>query len=205
VYVIVDGYDGSQGLADITVTEYRQLGVLGAPCIPVPDAQANNPAAATDPRRCPAPALQCRPGASADGTDLCLPALALGAPCDPEERRNVCLGVGNGSGILCAQNPTDRTQAVCATPGTAPGAYCRATDPRCDGRLACSPGLGFGSRDVCVPLRSQGSDCDPAPMGFTNRCDVGLTCCGDSNDAGANFVCRTNGWSPCFMYVPPGP
>jgi hypothetical protein len=202
VFIILDGYDGSAGLAEISVVEFTDVGVQGAPCGPIPPQLARDPLGPLDGSRCPHAGLQCRPGAAADGTDLCLPLLPLGAPCDAEERRNVC-EPPQTRGVVCAQNPMDRTQAVCALPGTAAGATCNRNEPRCGGRLACSPGSGFNNRDVCVPVRSDGASCDPAPVGFTNRCDAGLTCCGDSPDAGASFYCRPMGTSPCYQPAPP--
>lgn len=200
VYIILDGYDGSAGEAEIVVTEFPNEGVAFAPCIPVPPSMETAPGAATAGLRCPHDGIRCRPGAASDGTDLCLPLVVLGAPCDPDERRNVC--EASERNVVCAQNPISRTEAVCALPGTAPGAICRPAAPRCDGRMTCSPGAGFAGRDICVPLRGTGATCDPAPVGFVDHCDMGLTCCGDVGDAGANFTCRTNGWSPCFAYVP---
>ncbi len=199
VYIIVDGFDGSAGQAELVITEYTDVGVAFAPCVPIPASMATVPGVEVASWRCTQDGTRCRPGAAPDGTDLCLPLLPLGAPCDPDERRNVCETSANN--VLCAQNPISRTEAICALPGTAPGAYCRANEPRCDARLACSPGAGFGGRDVCVPLRGQGASCDPTAVGFVDRCDNGLTCCGDMPDAGASFYCRPNGWSPCFQFV----
>lgn len=200
VYILVDGFDGSQGQAEVVIDEITDLGTAFNPCLPVPPAMSTDPRAPTAGFRCPVDGVRCRPGAAADGTDLCLPLLPIGAPCDPEERRNVCEDVLI-EGVLCAQNPRSRTEAVCALPGTAAGAICRHDEPRCDGRLACSPGSGFGNRDICVPLRGMGASCDPAMVGYVDRCESGLTCCGDSADAGANFTCRPPG-ETCF---PPAP
>jgi hypothetical protein len=204
VYIVVDGAEGNVGLADVTITEFFDLGVLGAPCIPIPPDAVMSTNGALDPRRCPHDGLQCRPGASDDGTDLCLPLLPLGASCDPEQRRNVCEPYYQRK-VVCAVNPRSHTEAICALPGTAAGALCRATEPRCDGRLACSPGLGFNNNALCVPLVGRGALCSPEPMGFTDRCDTGLTCCGDIPDAGAVFRCQPTGSMPCFPYVPPMP
>jgi hypothetical protein len=199
VYILVDGFDGSAGQAELVITEYTNVGVAFAPCIPIPPDMATVPGIETASFRCTDQGTRCRPGAAPDGTDLCLPLLPLGAACDPDERRNVC--ESSERNVVCAQNPISRTEAVCALPGTAPGAYCRRDEPRCDARLACSPGAGFGARDICVPLRGSGASCDPAMVGFVDRCDMGLACCGDMPDAGATFTCRPGGWSPCFQFV----
>jgi hypothetical protein len=207
VYIIVDGFDGSAGRAEVIVTEIRQTGTLGQPCDAVPASLVMDPTGPYDPSRCPNPGVQCQPGAAPDGTDLCLPLLPLGAPCDPDERRNVCEPAFR-RGVRCAQNPNDRSATACALPGTAPGATCRPDAPgapRCDGRLYCRPGLSYAERDVCVPIVGQGAACDPAPADYISRCDQGLTCCGDSQDAGASFYCRPPGYSPCFAFIPPPP
>jgi hypothetical protein len=201
VFIILDGYDGSAGLAEVIVEEIAQVGTPGNPCIDVPDSMALTPNANVAGFRCPSPGIQCAPGAASDGTDLCLPLLPLGAPCDPDEHRNVC-EPEYLQGVLCAQDPVDRTEAMCALPGTASGALCRTAEPRCDGFLACSPGAGYGGRDICVPLRSVGAACDPAPVGFVDRCAPPLSCCGDAPDAGASFNCRPVGYSPCFLPAP---
>jgi hypothetical protein len=205
VYVVVDGFDGSEGVAEVSIEEFPDIGTLGAPCIPVPPSMQMDPNAEIAGFRCPNDGIQCRPGAAADGTELCLPLLGLGAPCDPEERRNVCEPFSLRQ-VVCAQNPVSRTEALCALPGTAPGALCRPTDPRCDGHLACSPGAGFSGRDICVPLRSLGASCDPTAHGYVDQCEMGLRCCGDSPDAGASFYCRpAMGYSPCFDPAPEAP
>lgn len=200
VYIVVDGFDSSAGQAEVVITEIAELGVRGAPCIPVPPAMTDDPTAVTAGFRCPHEGIRCRPGAADDGTDLCLPLLPLGAPCDPEERRNVCEPFSE-RGVLCAQNPRSPTEAICALPGTAPGAQCRTTEPRCDGRLTCAPRSGWGHRDVCVQIVGQGAACDPTPVDYVDRCDTGLTCCGDSPDAGASFHCRPTGTMPCYPPV----
>jgi hypothetical protein len=200
VYVLVDGFDGSAGEAEVVITEYPEIGIAFAPCIPIPPNMQSVPGIDVAGFRCPHDGIQCRPGAAPDGTDLCLPLLPLGAPCDPDQHRNVC--EESDRNVLCAQNPLAHSEAVCALPGTAPGAYCRPTDPRCDARLICSPGATAGDHSFCVPLRGAGASCDPAPTGFVDHCDTGLTCCGDMPDGGANFTCHPMGWSPCFAFVP---
>ena len=204
VYILLDGFDASAGQAEVIVTEFPELGVLDAPCIPVPSTLSTDPNATVEGYRCPHPGIQCQPGAAADGTDLCVPLLPLGAPCDPSQRRDTCEATYL-RGVTCSVNPTDATQTVCALPGTAAGAPCRPAIPRCDGRLACSPRLGPNETDVCVPIVGMGASCDPSPVAFTDACDAGLTCCGDEPDAGASFTCRGAGWSPCFPYVAPSP
>lgn len=205
VYILVDGFEGSAGVAEVVLEEITDPGTLYKPCLPVPREFERDPLAPLAASRCPHPGLQCRPGAASDGTDLCLPLLALGSPCDPDERRNVC-EPSYVQGVTCAQNPMDRTQALCALPGTAAGATCRRSEPRCDGRLVCSPGAGFGGTDICVPLRGNGATCDPTPRGFTNRCEDGLRCCGDAPaDAGPSYFCRPQDYSPCYDFVPAMP
>jgi hypothetical protein len=197
MFLVVDGYDGSAGIADVVLTELTALGVANAPCFDIPPELLRDPAAPTAYFRCPHDGIRCRPGAAPDGTDLCLAVLPLGAHCDVDGRTNLCETTAE-----CAQNPTVPAQTACALPGTAPGARCRGVrgdDNRCDAGLVCSPGVTMYDRDECVPLRAAGDTCDPAPAGFINQCAPGLRCCAGAPDAGTNTYCVAAGSSPCYQ------
>ena len=178
ILIVLDGNESSRGIALVTIEEIPQLGVLGAPCADVPPSRALDPTAPTARFRCPEPGVQCRPGAAADGTDLCLPIVALGAACDDQGRFNVC--ERDSEGAACASNPSDETQVACAMPGNAAGAPCRgtrATIDRCNSGLFCSETMPGEGTDTCVPIRHTGESCDPSPFGEINHCDTGLSCC----------------------------
>lgn len=193
LFIVVDGFDGSAGAAVVTIEEITTLGVLGAPCVPIPPQRALDPTADTDYFRCPHDGIQCRPGAAPDGTDLCLPLVPLGGTCDPHQRFDVCARTDQG--VECASNPAAGADpARCALPGTAPGSRCRGvrgTPNRCDGpNLACAEGGPMADRDECVVVRQLGGSCDPSMYGAIDRCADGLSCCAPSADAGS-AVCVT--------------
>jgi hypothetical protein len=199
-FVVVDGFAGNRGTALVTLEEIATLGVPGAPCVPIPLERAHDPTAQTAYFRCPERGYVCRPGAAADGTDLCVPVLPLGAPCDPDGRFSVCDRASEGA--ICAQNPTLATDVKCALPGTAAGTPCRGVRggvDRCDAGLYCSQQPPDSlAPDECVSIRVRGDSCDPEPYGAINHCDVGLVCCADSPDAGAETVCEPMGASNCY-------
>ena len=79
--IVVDGYDGEEGLAQVTLQEYPQLGVLNAPCIPIPPERSMDVTAPTAYFRCSVP----RHSVSAWGgarrqRPLCVPLVPLGSP-----------------------------------------------------------------------------------------------------------------------------
>ena len=195
--VIVDGYDGNAGLAQVTLTEYPQLGVLGTPCVPIPPERALDTTAPTAYFRCPAPGIQCLPGAAPDGTDLCVPLVALGRPCDSQGHFNVCAEMIDG--ITCAQDPNMDAHTQCALPGTTAGASCRGGTRvvPCDAGLACVPSNDPRVAGVCVAIVNSGDTCDPAPVMPRNHCAAGLTCCAESPDAGSPHTCAPTG-PACF-------
>lgn len=191
--IMLDGNEGSRGVAILTIEEIPQLGVLYMPCMPIPLERALDPTAPTAYFRCPAPGLRCGESAAGDGTDLCLPIVPLGAMCDEHGRINVCEGVDVGA--VCASNPSDQTQVQCAMPGTAPGAPCRGnrtTVDRCVAGLFCSLATPGEGSDTCVPIRHQGESCDPTPTGSINHCADGLACC-VFGDAGDETTCQPAG------------
>lgn len=203
LYISVDGYNGGAGVADVVLTEIPELGVSGAPCFTIPPERIHDPTAPTAYFRCPHDGIRCAPGAAPDGTDLCVPIIPLGQPCDTEGRRNVC--AQTDAGAECAQNPTVPSQTACALPGTAPGARCRGARGdanRCDAELVCSEGPTLYDRDLCVPLRHANETCDPSTTGFINRCAPGLRCCAAMPGAGVTTYCVAETGTTC--YQPPG-
>jgi hypothetical protein len=198
LFIMVDGYDGQAGLAEVTVEEITELGRAGAPCFEIPPERARDPLAATADFRCPHPGIRCRPGAAPDGTDLCLPVIAIGQRCDVETRFNVCERPNDAS--ECVSNPSAQDEVVCALPGTVAGARCRGltgSANRCDAGLVCSPGDTPRDREDCVPIHNRGESCDPVERGFINRCADGLVCCAESADAGMNTTCQPVG-TTCY-------
>lgn len=197
LFVLVDGYQGSRGIAEVTLEEIPELGRAGQPCFPVPIERALDPTAPTAHFRCPHPGLRCQPGAAPDSTDLCLPVIPLGQRCDLEGRFNVC--AYEELGAVCARNPDDANDIRCALPGTAPGAPCRgvrgSTD-RCDPGLACSPSADPYGMDHCVSVRNVGQPCDPE--GSVNVCAPGLRCCAPGPDRLTEAVCRPSDSRPCY-------
>ena len=178
-----------------------KLGVLDAPCIPVPPERQMDPTAPTAYFRCPLPDIQCLPGAAPDGTDLCVPLVPLGGPCDSEGHYNMC--VGTMDGIACAQDPITGGEGVCALPGTVPGAPCRGGIGvvGCDPGLACVPSNDPRVAGACVPIVEAGQLCDPAIIMPRNHCDTGLMCCGVIADAGSPTRCGVPG-PGCFPPTP---
>jgi hypothetical protein len=193
VLLVLDGNDGSSGIAQLTVDEIPRLGVAGAPCLPIPIERALDATAPTAYFRCPAAGIRCRPGAAGDGTDLCVPIVPLGARCDEQGRLNVCDRASEG--VMCAANPSDEDDVKCAMPGTAAGAPCRGlrgSANRCDPMLYCSEAPPDQGYDTCVVIRGAGDSCDPTPMGAINHCADGLACC-LFGDAGGETTCQPAG------------
>jgi len=191
--ILLDGNEGSRGVAMLTVEEIPRLGALYTPCVAIPSERALDPTAPTAYFRCPSPGLRCGPGAAADGTDLCLPIVPLGASCDEQGRMNVCERLDEGA--VCASNPSDQSDVHCAMPGTAAGAPCRgnrATVDRCVAGLFCSLAVPGEGSDTCVPIRHQGDSCDPTRVGAINHCAAGLACCLLA-DAGGETACQADG------------
>ncbi len=201
VIVVLDGNQASSGIAHVTVEEFPRLGVLGAPCLPIPLERALDPTAPTAYFRCPSADIRCVPGAAGDGTDLCEPIVALGGVCDSRRRANSCQRADEGA--VCAANPSNEAEVRCAMPGTAPGAPCRGTRSstgRCDAPLYCSLATPEQGDDTCVVVRQTGESCDPSPSGAINHCADGLSCC-VFGDAGDETTCQPSG--PGCIVPPP--
>lgn len=162
LFIVVDGNtDMETTPAGPFVLTLRRVpfGAMGAPCRPI-----TKPATA----RCEG-TLLCSEGGAADGTALCVPAVATNGVCDPRGFNNLCL-----SGSTCvteAETPKGmKPVSLCSLPGTRRGAPCRTAEPRCDGAFACST----ADPGACVPVLSVGINCDPT--GEANRCGPGMTC-----------------------------
>src|SRR3954462_14968656 len=104
LFVMVDGYDGQAGLAEVSVEEITELGREGAPCFEIPPERAQDPTAPTADFRCPHPGIRCQPAAAPDGTDLCVPVIAIGQRCDFEGRFNVYERPADA--VECVSNPS---------------------------------------------------------------------------------------------------
>jgi hypothetical protein len=179
VFLVVDGngdaamnMESSNGDFTLTVQEIP-LGTQGNPCRPDPPDGMMTTQPPCD------GTLRCSPGAS-DGTQLCVPAVALGQSCDPTGFMNAC-----AEGVTCAEDPSppdgEMVTAQCSMPGTHAGAPCRMMAPQCDSPLVC----GTGDAPICVRVISAGQTCDPT--GSTNQCAHGHTC-RPTDDAG-NATC----------------
>jgi len=115
----------------------RRPGALGGPCREAPDA-------------CDA-GLAC-------GYSVCVPALPLGAACDP-----------SGSRSACADGHCPFTTSRCTPLGTR-DAPCRGTGPACDAGLRCNAG-------ACVPAAPVGGSCDGSGSRRpTSVCVEGAVC-----------------------------
>lgn len=135
--------------------------VAGARCLPEGGA------------RC-ATGLQCRLGPDGEN-ELCVRTVAPAGACDPLGGTTLCT-----MDTDCAPNAA-LTDGVCVAPGTAAGAPCRVTSPRCDTGTECSTTTGAGQ---CQRVLAAGAACDPR-YGST-RCTGGLCV-----TEGAATTCRT--------------
>ncbi|MCB9519438.1 MAG: hypothetical protein H6699_01015 [Myxococcales bacterium] len=125
-----------------------------------------------------APGGQCRPGESpcdegaycissfSGAGPLCRRPLVSGDVCDPTGASTACPG-----GETCnADSPLD--PAVCVAAGTAPGASCRADEPRCEAPLTCSDFSRY--RQSCRDVGDAGDPCDLGAL--RTVCVDGTTC-----------------------------
>ncbi len=107
-------------------------------------------------------------GARTDGgvDRICRLRVPRGGACDPRGVSTACTG-----GDECnSENVADGGQ--CVEAGSAPGAACRGTEPRCDGDLRCSPFSRY--RQTCRTIANVGDVCDLG--GIRTLCPAATRC-----------------------------